>query len=98
MTEKPLFIPLKTEYYEAFSDGSKTTEYRRAGGRWNETTCRIGRRVTLSKGYGKRNRLSGFVTGFEVKPMDSEAWMACYDEPGLAACIQIDLDNVPACG
>jgi len=28
---KPLFIPLKTIYYEAFKDGSKTEELRRYG-------------------------------------------------------------------
>ena len=95
MIEKPLFIPLKTEYFEAFQNGSKTTEYRQSGGRWNEKTCRVGRRVTLSKGYGKQHRLTGRVAGFEIKQMDSEAWIACYGEPGTAACINIELDHEP---
>ena len=29
-----LFIPLKTAYYDAFVDGSKTVEYRRYGKGW----------------------------------------------------------------
>ena len=48
---KPLFVPLKTRYFRAFEDGTKTTEYRRYGPRWNERTARIGRPVTLSHGY-----------------------------------------------
>jgi len=66
MTEKNLFIPLITEYYEAFKCGEKTYELRVAGKRWNAETCRIGRKVTLSKGYGKANRLYGTVVGFTV--------------------------------
>lgn len=45
---KPLFIPLKGEFYEAFADGSKTVEYRRYGPRWNERTCERGRPVVLT--------------------------------------------------
>lgn len=36
---KPLFIPLKKEYYEAFECGEKTVEYRAYGPWWNEKTC-----------------------------------------------------------
>jgi len=62
---KSLFIPLKTEYFEAFADGSKTEELRRYGPRWNESTCQIGREVTLSKGYGKQSRLKGCIWKFK---------------------------------
>lgn len=51
MNEKPLFVPLKTRYFRAFESGTKTVEYRRAGPRWNERSCWIGRPVTLSHGY-----------------------------------------------
>lgn len=51
MSAKPLFVPLKTRYFRAFESGVKTIEYRRAGARWNEATCWIGRPVTLSHGY-----------------------------------------------
>ncbi len=61
----PLFIPLKTEYYTAFVDGSKTEELRAYGPRWNEKTCAVGREVTLSKGYGKHARMKGVILRFK---------------------------------
>ena len=88
-----LFIPLKTEYYEAFCDGSKTVECRKYGKGWNEKTCTIGKKVVISKGYGKQNRKSGVIVGFTKQVMDSEAWIDCYGEPGLAACIEIKLQD-----
>lgn len=69
MTERPLFIPLKREYFRAFENRTKTVEYRLYGPRWNERTCRTGRAVTLSLGYGKRHRLSGRITGFVATEM-----------------------------
>lgn len=51
---KPLFVPLKTEYYEAFADGSKREELRRYGPRWNEKTCAVGRPVDEAKKGGVR--------------------------------------------
>lgn len=33
---KPLFIPIKREFFEAFERGDKTHEYRLYGPRWNE--------------------------------------------------------------
>jgi len=64
MKERPLFIPLKTEFFLAFKSGSKKHEYRLYGPRWNERTCRVGRAVVLSKGYGKHERLCGTVKSF----------------------------------
>jgi hypothetical protein len=64
MSDRPLFVPLKGEFYDAFADGTKIVEYRRYGPRWNERTCPVGRRVVLSRGYGRRHRLSGQVGGF----------------------------------
>lgn len=61
----PLFIPLKTEYYDAFLDGSKREELRRYGPRWNEKTCVVGRGVVLSKGYGKKHRQAGRIWRFK---------------------------------
>jgi hypothetical protein len=58
---KPLFIPLAGKHYDRFADGTKDTEYRSAGPRWNEKTVFEGRKVTLSRGYGKKHRLSGVV-------------------------------------
>ena len=62
---KPLFIPLKTEYYESFKDGTKTKELRAYGPRWNHETCKEGRSVILSKGYGKQNRMKGRIWKFK---------------------------------
>lgn len=64
MSVKPLFIPLKTKYYREFESGSKTHEYRRYGGPWNERTCAVGRPVTISRGYSTPDRLSAIVKGF----------------------------------
>lgn len=64
--EKPLFIPLMSKPFADFLSGDKTFELRLYGPRWNEKTCRVGRRVVLSRGYGKKARLVGKVGGFEV--------------------------------
>jgi|TARA_R110000824_G_scaffold86938_1_gene214667 hypothetical protein len=91
-----LFIPLRSEYYEAFVAGTKTVEYRKYGPRWNEKTCLVGRGVTISNGYGKQNRRTGVIVSFTKEHVDSEAWIACYGEPGTAACIGIKLDETLA--
>ncbi len=61
---KPLFLPLKTKYYDDFLSGDKGDELRRYGPRWNEKTCPVGREVLLSKGYGKKNRTTGRIWKF----------------------------------
>lgn len=92
MSEKPLFVPLKREHFEAFERGDKTEEYRVYGPRWNENTCRIGRAVTLSLGYSGR-RLTGVVRSFERgdRPCKRPEWVAIYGDQNDAACIGIDL-------
>lgn len=102
---RPLFIPLKAEYYRDFECGLKTTEYRRYGPRWNERTCKPGRSVVLSLGYAKRERLRGTVAAFVAEPL------ACLENhvvrelgalfPGLdwhakIACISIELGERPS--
>jgi hypothetical protein len=91
---KPLFIPLKTEFFAAFEQGSKTHEMRPYGKRWNESVCFVGRAVVLSKGYGKSNRLYGRITGFERDDSltESEGWRNCYgDKKGPVARIDIEV-------
>ncbi len=90
---KPLFIPLKSKYYEAFVDGTKDTEFRKYGPRWNERTCKLGRRVIISKGYGRQNRRTGTIVGFKKQQMESVEWIECYGATGTAACIEIELDE-----
>lgn len=65
---KPLFIPLKKQYYEEFVSGTKTVEYRKYGLGWNEDTCQIGRPVVISLGYGKNRRSKGTITSFGIIP------------------------------
>jgi hypothetical protein len=95
--ETALFIALKREFFEAFKDGSKREEFRAYGPRWNERTCRVGRRVTLSLGYGKQHRLSGVIVGFrqDKAPTYTRAWFDCFGSTGegMAACIGIKLDE-----
>jgi hypothetical protein len=62
---KPLFIPLKTKYYNEFASGEKTEELRLYGPRWNEKTCPVDREVILSKGYGKYARMKGRIWKFK---------------------------------
>ncbi|MDH3325156.1 MAG: hypothetical protein OEM38_00400 [Gammaproteobacteria bacterium] len=57
---KPLFIPLKTQYFNQFKAGTKTTEYRLYGSRWNDKTIVLGRMATLSHGYSGA-RLSAII-------------------------------------
>lgn len=92
--EKPLFIPLKRKFFERFESGEKDTEYRPYGPRWNERTCKMGRLVTLSLGYGKQRRLQGWIAGFDVSAdaTKSRDWIECYgSRHSRAACIRIKL-------
>lgn len=80
--EKPLFIALKSEYFKQFKSGHKHAEYRLYGKRWNENTCRIGRKVTLSNGYGKKDRITREIVGFykrDVHTFGSTAKQAILD-------------------
>lgn len=86
---KPLFIPLKGEYYDAFLAGTKDTEYRRAGRGWNKRTCWIGRPATLSRGYGKKNRLHRTVQFYEERMMATPEVIKIYGKPTLIACIYL---------
>ena len=65
-TEKPLFIPLRTHWFNEFALGNKTHEYRLYGSRWNEKTCRVGRKAILSRGYGKQERLERTVVSAKI--------------------------------
>ncbi len=101
-TEKPLFIPLKRKFFEAFRDGKKDTEYRKYGVRWNQSVCWPGRSVILSLGYGKGNRLTGVITKFDRhnEPALIDGWIECYGHAPehVAACIGIRLDANPSLG
>lgn len=92
---KPIFIPLKKQYFEEFERREKTTEYRKWGPRWNGETCRVGRRVTLSLGYTLK-RLHGRIVGYYMthKVHQIPGWRECYgDSKGPAVCITVKLDT-----
>jgi len=98
--ERPLFIPLKTEFYNQFIWGEKDTEFRKYGARWNELTCPPMRPVILSKGYGKKFRRSGVISRFnkthidKINPLIRESLKALYpDGIEFVACIGVKLDD-----
>lgn len=98
---KPLFIPLKTEYFEAFKLGAKTHEYRKYNAWWNEKKCQPGRPVILSKGYGKHDRIYGVVKSFKARLVkeikDQKAVKAIKDlyghENHLMAIIEVEIQQ-----
>jgi hypothetical protein len=98
-SSRALFIPLRGVYFDQFERGEKRTEYRQRGPRWNAETCAIGRRVVLSRGYGKQKRLTGTITGFSYDTIPSKlpGWLECYGpNSGDAACITIQIDGMNA--
>lgn len=56
-----LFVPLKTEHFEAFKSGKKDIELRGFGGRFNMETVVPGRRVELRRGYSTGDSLWGSI-------------------------------------
>jgi hypothetical protein len=86
---KPLFVPLRTEHYRAFESGTKTTEYRRLGPRWNARVCVVGRPVTLSHGYSGA-RLSAVVKRFRVV-LAADIASTIYPADAELAAIEIEL-------
>lgn len=88
--EKPLFVPLTRHWFEQFERGEKATEFRLYGARWNERTCRIGRPVTLSLGYGTKRRLTAVVSRFELVGPDADpAIREVYPSADLIAAVGI---------
>lgn len=90
INQAPLFIPLKAPYFEAFKDGTKTEELRRYGPRWNTNTCTIGRAVTLSRGYGKADRLTGKIWKF--RKQHGSTFGRTYKASILAVFGTLDID------
>ena len=89
-----LFIPLKGKYFDDFESGSKDTEFRKYGPRWNELTCWIGRPVVISRGYSGR-RLQGRVVSFERRADRTPAYLEIYgQQAGDMAAIRIELSPV----
>ena len=87
---KSLFIPLKSEFFDAFQIGAKTEELRRYGPRWNESTCVVGRDVILSKGYGKHDRMRGQIWRF--KKQNGSLFGSTYKKEIRAVFGTLDID------
>lgn len=77
---KPLFIPLKKQFFLAFQSGEKNTEYRKLGPRWNSRTCYKGRPAVLSLGYGKKSRLIGTIceVALDRDIVKEQVWISIY--------------------
>lgn len=88
---KPLFVPLKTEHFLAFRNGTKLVEYRLYGPRWNESTVVPGRAVTLSHGYSG-DRIAGTVTAMTTSP---NSVTDIYPTGALLCCIHIHIAGSP---
>jgi hypothetical protein len=73
---KPLWIPLKREYFEAFRNGTKTIEYRHYGGQWTEKHIYVDRHATLGCGYSGP-RLRAIVVKFETREMETKIYGYC---------------------
>jgi hypothetical protein len=68
MLRKPLWVPLRAVYFDAFATGTKTTEYRKLGGRLGKLEhLVIGRAVVLSRGYSGP-RLQMVIKAVSVVP------------------------------
>lgn len=94
--KKPLFIPLKKAFFDAFARGEKREEYRVLGPRWNDRTCTPGRPVVLSCGYGVKRRLRARVESFRVcaTPEALPGWMECYGgNANQAAVIVLEVER-----
>lgn len=98
MSTKPIFLPLKRQYFEAFERGEKSEEFRLLGPRWNPESITVGRAVVLSLGYGKQRRLRGVVRSVRIEdwPETLPGWVECYGRGICSAlCIGIQLEGRP---
>lgn len=89
--EKPLFVPLRTEWFRKFKAGLKTVEYRRYGPGWNEGTCRVGRSIVLSHGYSGE-RIEAVIVGFRrVNAGKPKAAAELYGKDATLAAITVQI-------
>ena len=65
---KPRFIPLQKQYFRQFQSGDKVWEYRLHCKTWREENAMVGRRVKLSMGYGKAERMNGVIAETKIIP------------------------------
>jgi len=73
MSEKSPLIVVKRKYYDQFSSGAKTIEYRRIRGSFTNRVYYPGRRVRVAYNYdiGRYPFLTATVTQFYAQPARS---------------------------
>ena len=91
VSDKPLFVPLKTEWLDAFASGQKTSEWRAHGPRWNAGTCWPGRAVILSHGYSGA-RLHARIAKVRYRTARTRAQVAFFGEG--TECIVLELIDI----
>lgn len=81
---KPYFCPLKKEFYLKFENGEQDCEIRPNNHRgWNRKNIYPGRELTVSNGYGKKNRLTFKIVGVVAT---NGSWPDCVPEWHRSAC------------
>lgn len=92
--QRPVFLPLRAEFFRAFAAGTKTVEWRKFGPRFNERTLWVGKRVTLSNGYS-RDRLTGRIVQLEFSlARKVEGALSIYKPSDTLVGIHIKVDGV----
>lgn len=92
MIGRPLFIPLRTVWFDAYASGGKFEEWRRPGPRWNATVCMIGRPVLLSRGYSGA-RLRAVIDATRLAWPEDPAVIELYGE---TLCFVMALRDIQA--
>jgi ASC-1-like (ASCH) protein len=67
--KKRLFVPLSTEPFNEFANGSKTYELRVYGRQWTEKHVWSGRDVELRRGYSVGQSIHGTIGDVAVGPL-----------------------------
>ncbi|WP_319761898.1 hypothetical protein [Maridesulfovibrio sp.] len=98
---RPLFIPLKKEYFEQYKNGTKKYELRKPERQFQLKYLTPGRDVTLSCGYSG-DRLYTKIGGAELwhsgdlGKADRKACLDCFGQHGEVVKINFDFDEVPS--
>lgn len=89
--QRPLFIPLYAEHFEAFERGDKTIEYRRWGARWNDSAIKPGRVAIIARGYSGP-RLDAIVIKVErVRASSIKPRPALFPKSTILCAISLEL-------
>ena len=94
MSVKPVFVPLKREWFEAFARGEKRVEWRAYGARWNCECIAPKRAIVLSMGYSGA-RLHGTVVDVEriERAHAPEAAQLLFPNAEYFCAIHVDLES-----